>query len=92
MKRKNAPPQRCPAKAGYFLYLLECADKSLYTGITTDLKRRLKQHQNKKGGAYTASHRAQKIVYTEKFKTRSDALKREIEIKSWPRKKKLILI
>lgn len=76
----------------YFVYLLQCADSSIYTGITNDLKRRFKQHQNKKGGAYTLSHTAEKIVYTEKFRTRGDALKREAEIKGWKRQKKLNLI
>lgn len=76
----------------YFVYILKCSDKSLYTGITNNLKRRLKEHQNKKGGAYTQSHGVMKIVYTEKFRTRGKALKRESEIKSWPRKKKLDFI
>lgn len=76
----------------YWLYILECSDKSLYTGITTNVERRLKEHKNKKGGAYTASHQAKKILYTKKFKDRSEALKREAEIKSWRRDKKLALI
>lgn len=76
----------------YYVYLLECADKSLYTGITNDLEKRLKQHKNKKGGRYTASHKAKKFVHTEPFATKGEALKRELEIKSLPRKKKLELI
>lgn len=76
----------------YFVYILECSDKSLYTGITTDLKRRFEQHKNKKGGAYTKTHTVTKIVYTENFKTRGEALKRESEIKSWRQDKKLNLI
>ncbi len=76
----------------YYLYLIQCEDGSIYTGITTDLKRRLRQHKNKKGGAYTQAHPIVKIVHTEKFKTRSAALKREAEIKSWRREKKLALI
>ncbi|OGY96638.1 MAG: hypothetical protein A2122_00375 [Candidatus Liptonbacteria bacterium GWB1_49_6] len=76
----------------YFVYILKCADDSLYTGITTDLKRRFLEHKNKKGGAYTQAHAAAKIVYTEQFKTRSEALKREAEIKGWRRQKKLNLI
>ena len=75
----------------YFVYLLKCIDGSIYTGITTDLKRRLKQHKNKKGGAYTQAHTVAKIVHTEKFLSRSDALKREAEIKGWRREKKLAL-
>ena len=76
----------------YWLYILQCTDDSLYTGITTDLKRRLRQHKNKKGGAYTEAHTVEKIVYTERFPNRNAALKRESEIKSWRREKKLALI
>jgi len=76
----------------YFVYILKCTDGSLYTGITTDLARRFNEHKNKKGGAYTSAHKAQKIVYGEKYSGRSDALKREAEIKRWTRVKKLALI
>jgi len=76
----------------YSLYILQCADKSLYTGITNDLKRRLEQHKNGKGGHYTRAKGAIKIVYTEKLSSRSAALKREAEIKRWTREKKLELV
>lgn len=76
----------------YHLYILLCSDKSLYTGITTDLKRRFEEHKNKKGGHYTSSKKIIKIVYTEEHPDRSSALKREAEIKSWTREKKLKLI
>jgi len=76
----------------YYLYLLECKDKSIYTGITTDIQRRFKEHSLGKGGAYTRSKKVKKVLYTEQFKTRSEALKRELEIKGWRRKKKLSLI
>ncbi len=76
----------------YFLYILECADHSLYTGITTDVDRRFSEHQKKEGSHYTSAKKAVKIVYTEKYPNRSAALKREAEIKRWPRKKKLKLI
>lgn len=76
----------------YLLYIIECRDKSLYTGITNDLKRRFEQHKNGKGGHYTSAKGVTKIVYTEKHKDRSSALKREAEIKSWPRQKKLNLV
>ena len=75
----------------YFVYLLKCADGSLYCGITTDVKRRFKEHQTGKGGNYTHSHRAVKIVYVEKRKNRSSALKREVEIKCLSRPQKLLL-
>lgn len=77
----------------YFVYILECADKSLYTGYTNDLTKRLKQHNDSKYGAnYTKSRRPVILKYSEKFSTKSEALKREIEIKSWTRKQKLDLI
>ena len=75
----------------YFIYILECGDKSLYTGITTDLRRRFREHCAGKGGRYTSSKKAVKIIYSEVRKNRSSALKREAEIKSWPRKKKMSL-
>ncbi|MDO8515918.1 MAG: GIY-YIG nuclease family protein [bacterium] len=78
--------------SAYYVYILRCTDKSLYTGITTDLKRRLEEHKNKKGGGYTRAHAAEKFVYTEKFPDRSKALKREAEIKSWDRNQKMGLI
>ncbi len=76
----------------YFVYLLECADKSIYTGITTDIDRRFKEHKDGIGSAYTKSHGAKKILYIEKHKNRSNASKREAEIKSWSREKKLSII
>jgi putative endonuclease len=76
----------------YFVYLLECKDKSIYTGITTDVERRFKEHQENTASRYTRSRRANKIVYTEKYPNRSRASKREAEIKRWPRTKKLSLI
>lgn len=76
----------------YFVYLLECKDKSIYTGITTDVQRRFNEHKNKKGGHYTSAKQVVRILYTEKYQTRSKALKREAEIKHWTHQKKLELI
>ncbi len=76
----------------YYLYLLLCKDKSIYTGITTDVTRRLEEHKAGTGGKYTRAKGAVKILYTEKFKTRSAASKREAQIKRWPRAKKLSTI
>ena len=76
----------------YFVYLMQCKDGSIYNGITTDTKRRFLEHKNGKGGHYTRSKGAKKLLYTEKRKTKGDALKREFEIKSWRREKKLDLI
>ena len=76
----------------YFVYLLQCDDGTLYTGITTNLERRLKKHQNKLGGRYTRSRGAQKIVHSEEYPNKSTALRREAEIKGWRREMKLALI
>ncbi len=77
----------------YFVYIVECSDKSLYTGFTTDIKRRISQHNLKKGGAKSIRGKLPvTLVYSEKFETINDALKRESEIKSWPRIAKIKLI
>ena len=76
----------------YFVYLIECGDKSIYTGITTDVQRRFKEHGSGTGGSYTRAKKVIKVLYTEQYKTRSEALKRESEIKSRHRNKKLVLI
>lgn len=76
----------------YYVYILECLDKSLYTGITTDLERRFFEHKSGKGGHYTRSRGVRKVVYSEKCKNRSVASKREAEIKKWNRQKKISLI
>ena len=76
----------------YHLYILQCKDSSLYTGITTDVQRRLQEHKVGKGAKYTRAKGVEKIVYQEKCGTRSEALKREIEIKKLTKVKKLELI
>lgn len=76
----------------YFVYIIECKDKSLYTGITTDLARRFNEHKSGIGGHYTSAKKVVKIVFTEEHPNRSSALKRECEIKSWTRKNKLEFI
>ena len=76
----------------WFVYVALCADKSLYTGITTDIKRRFTEHKKGTGAKYTRAKRIIKIIYKENQKTRSSALKREMEIKGWNREKKLKLI
>ncbi|OGE18721.1 hypothetical protein A3J19_03340 [Candidatus Daviesbacteria bacterium RIFCSPLOWO2_02_FULL_41_8] len=75
----------------WYLYILLCKDGSLYTGISTNVEKRFLEHKNGKGGRYTRSHQPVKLVYQEELANHSEALKREFEIKSWPRKKKLEL-
>ena len=77
----------------YYLYILKCADKTLYTGITTDLKRRLKEHNDSQLGAkYTRARRPVKLVYSKKFRNRSSASKAEARLKALSRKEKLKII
>jgi putative endonuclease len=76
----------------WFVYILKCKDSSLYTGITTDLKRRFEEHRSGKGAGYTRSHMPVKMVHFEKLGTRSAALKREAKIKKMTRQDKIALV
>ncbi|MDP2642453.1 MAG: GIY-YIG nuclease family protein [Candidatus Peregrinibacteria bacterium] len=77
----------------YYLYILECADNTLYTGITVDLERRIKEHNTSKLGAkYTAARRPVYLVYSKKFRNRSTASKAESQVKGLHREEKLELI
>ena len=77
----------------YFLYILECADKTLYTGITVDLIRKLREHNYSQIGArYTKARRPVTVVYVQKFRNRSTASKEESRIKKLSRLQKLLLI
>lgn len=76
----------------HYIYILECADKSLYTGWTTSLEKRLKTHNEGKGAKYTKSRLPVCLRYYETFSEKSEALRREWEIKKMPRAKKLALI
>ena len=76
----------------YYLYILECADKSLYTGITTNVERRFAEHKAGTGAKFTRAKRAVKVVYIERKLNRSTASKREAAIKKLSRKEKLDLI
>ena len=75
-----------------FTYLLQCADGTLYCGWTTDPERRLKEHNAGTGSKYTRSRRPVKLVWTEAHDSKQEAMRREAEIKSFSRKKKLALI
>ncbi|MEK7131752.1 MAG: GIY-YIG nuclease family protein [Patescibacteria group bacterium] len=77
----------------YHLYILKCADKTLYTGIAKDLVRRVKEHNTSKLGAkYTRGRRPVKLVYSKKFRNRSIASKAESKIKMLSRQEKLKII
>ena len=74
------------------VYILECSDTSLYTGITIDLERRLEEHRTGRGAKYTKHRSPLKVRYTEHRRTKSAALTREAAIKSLVRSEKLALI
>lgn len=74
------------------LYILRCGDGSLYTGITTDVEKRLETHRSGKGAKYTRGRGPLELVYREECGDHSAALKRELEIKKLPREEKEKLI
>jgi putative endonuclease len=76
----------------WYLYITKNQNSAFYTGITSNLERRLKEHLRGKGGHYTKRNRPQKLLYTEKFSSRVEAEVRETQIKRWSRKKKEALI
>ena len=87
----------------YFVYILRCRDKTLYTGITTNLERRVREHNGlmhglpfvalaKKGAKYTRSRRPVKLVWSKKFKNRSAALRAEWKVRQLTKAEKLKLI
>lgn len=75
-----------------YVYILKCADGTLYTGWTNDLEKRIETHNSGSGAKYTRSRLPVELVYYEEFKSKSDALKREHEIKKLSREQKLALI
>lgn len=77
----------------YHLYILRCADETLYTGITTDVKRRVEEHNTSlRGAKYTRARRPVKLVYTRSFRNRSAACIEEARIKKLSRAEKLTLL
>ena len=76
----------------WHVYIIECLNGALYTGITNDLAKRLAAHQTGKGAKYTKVFGVRAMVYNEEAGTRVKAMKREREIKRWPRQRKLSLI
>jgi len=76
----------------WYVYIIRCDDDTLYTGVTTDISRRVREHNLKSGGNYTRTRTPVELVYQEPHPDRSAALKREIQIKKLPRAKKLELI
>ena len=81
-----------PEDKHWFVYILQCADHTLYTGMTDDIERRLSVHNEGKGAKYTRGRRPVQLVYRELCSNRSEALKREYAIKCLTRDQKLALI
>lgn len=75
-----------------YTYILKCRDGSLYTGWTTDLERRLREHNSGKGAKYTKSRRPVILAYFEEFETKEEAMSREYAIKHLKRTEKLSLL
>jgi putative endonuclease len=76
----------------HFVYILRCADGSLYTGYALDPRARMRVHNAGRGARYTSGRRPVRLVYSESFETLSEALRREYELKQWPRARKQALI
>lgn len=77
----------------YYVYILECSDSTLYVGSTNNVEKRLHAHNFSKTGArYTRGRRPVVLRHVEDFETKSEALKREIELKKWTRAEKMKLI
>ena len=89
MPRKDRKQKVSPADGGWFVYMVCCADGSLYTGITKDLARRCQQHNDGAASRYTRSRLPVKVVYREAHPSQSSALKREAAIKALTRQGKL---
>ena len=86
--------------SAHFIYILKCADGTLYTGYTTDVKKRVAEHNGdgdtvsdrSSGARYTRSRRPVKLVYKESYATRSEAMQREYAIKQLNRTEKMKLL
>jgi len=77
----------------WFVYILRCSDDSLYTGVTTNLSRRVNEHNNSnKGAKYTRTRQPVQLVWSAECGSRSEAMKREASIKKLDRPKKLLLV
>lgn len=89
-KNKNTPHSTKDKQSLYFVYIVECADGTLYTGSTNNLNKRVEMHNTGKTGAkYTKTRRPVKLVYSELCPSKGDALKREWKIKKLTRDDKL---
>lgn len=81
-----------PQSNAHYVYVVRCADGSLYTGYTRDIAARIAAHNEGKGGRYTRAHRPVELIASWKFATKREALQVEYRIKQLPRQKKLELV
>ena len=84
----RSPRRVCAASRPWFVYILRCSTGTLYTGSTNDLVARELAHNQGRGAKYTSGRRPVRIVYSEAHQSRSDAQKRESQIKRWSRAQK----
>ncbi len=76
----------------FWVYMLECADQSYYIGHTDNLEKRIGEHESGALGGYTSTRRPVRVVFTQDFSSRAQALAAELQMKGWNRKKKQALI
>ena len=88
---KNRNSERSRRAKDWFVYILVCSNKSFYTGISPNLDKRLHLHNIGEGARYTKLRLPVNLVYFRKYSNKSEARKREIQIKGWSRKEKRII-
>lgn len=85
-------PLRKTRCTGWTVYIAECADSTLYVGITTDVRRRLAEHNTARGSRYTRARRPVQVVYVEAHPNRASATRREAQVRRWTRARKIALV
>ena len=88
---KNFRRRKKDSSKPWYLYMLRCTDGNLYTGITNDVAKRLQKHQSGRAAHFTKTRLPVELIYQEPCVSRSAALQRELQIKGWPRTRKLAL-
>jgi len=86
------PDPTIPEDGGHYVYIVQCSDGSFYTGYTTDVQRRVAEHNDGEGAKYTRGRRPVTLVHVESFDDRSSAMQREYAIKQWGRSRKERLV
>jgi putative endonuclease len=81
-----------PGLRSHFVYIVRCVDGTFYTGYARDPQARERAHNRGRGARYTSGRRPVTLIYVERFRSKGRALRREIEIKRWDRKRKELLV